>query len=111
MTEAHQTSIFDFLAAKTARDQAIAHVIANGPDWHSRALQAVAALPRGWRGIGEDIRKHVMSRGVSAPHHPNCWGALIMAAHRAGYLKRAEGWQNAKAKKSHACSCPIIERV
>lgn len=105
-------TLFDYAEAVKRRDDALVRVLTNeSEDWHHTALMAIRRLPVGWKGIGEDIRKHVQDCGVSAPHHHNCWGALIMAAHRLGLIKRTDGWRNMRTKKSHARSSPELERI
>lgn len=108
MPETHPAmtpDLFDYAASVKARDAGISQV--EEQPWQARAILIIAALPRGWRGIGEDIRALVLAQ-IGAPHHPNCWGAMIMSACRSGLLERTTELQNMRAKKSHARLSPVL---
>ena len=111
VTKPSQLTMFDEEESKRRRDDGIALVADNGAGWQDRAMYVIWHLPIGWTGIGEDIRKLVLESGIGPPHHPNCWGSLIMHATRCNVIKRTGEMRNAKSVKSNASTYPVIERI
>lgn len=107
---ADQFNIFDQARGVALRDAGMARTTGLSPKWAAEAMAAIIAIPRGWQGMGEDIRVLVGDK-VGHPHHPNCWGALIMGAMRKGLLVKTGVWKGARAKASHASQYPVLRRV
>jgi len=85
------------------RDDAMDRVLANErKDWSLQVFEYVKKLPKGWVGLGEDIRFGATLHGIRQPHHPNCWGAIINALTRAGMLTRTGNMAKPTARASHA---------
>lgn len=102
-------NLFDYAESVNRREAGLAQV--EQQPWQMIALNVIRSIPIGWQGIGEDIRELVMKRGVGLPHHPNCWGALLAQAQRMRLLVRTGGMRNARGKKSHASTYPILRRI
>lgn len=107
-----QLTIFDAIESKRARDEGIDITTMNESElWRYRAMSVIRDIPPGWTGIGEDIRHKILESGIGEPHHPNVWGAIIMAATKRNWLKRTGQMQRAKAKKSHASTYPVMIKL
>ena len=87
------------------RDEGIARVTGNAPDWFAAACSVVARL-KDWEGTGEDLRMRLIPV-VGVPHTPHAWGALVMAAVRSGWLTRTGERRRMQAAKSHARSTDV----
>lgn len=112
MKPTRQIDMFDEPASRVARDAGIALVMANeAKSWSTKAIAVIAALPADWVGIGEDIRRLVHDAGIGNPHHPNCWGGLIITATRKNLIRRTGQLAPMKAVKSHARVSPILTRT
>ena len=101
---------FNSKKAKAARDEGMERVQA-----HNMAFRdAIAAfidtkLPRGWTGIGEDIRR--LWTGIQ-PHHPNCWGAICNAALKRGTLEKIpNAMRRPEAVKSHSRPTHVFRKL
>ncbi len=105
-----QLDLLDYVASVKARDDGISRVADNSFDWMAAASAVVDRIDRFWEGLGEDIRLRVIAQ-VGEPHHPNCWGALIMSATRRGVLVKTGEWRGARSKKSHASMYPVLRRA
>jgi hypothetical protein len=97
--------------AKQARDAAVKKVSDNSGDWISHGLALLGRLPRGYVGIGEEIRLRLTEMGLAAPHHHNAWGALILHGVKRGILRGTGRIGHMKMEKSHARKSEIYERV
>ena len=111
VTKPSQLTLFDEAESQRRRDEGIDLVGEKSSGWHDRAMWVIWGLPLGWKGIGEDIRKLVLESGAGPPHHPNCWGSLIMYATRCNVIKRTGEMKNARSVKSHASTYPVVERI
>lgn len=101
-----QLSMFD---ARSARDEAIGRVSSNAGDWLPAAVRAIASLPSGTEGIGEDFRK-IVARAIGDPHHHNAWGAVIKRVVALGILRPTGGYRAMKSEKSNARRSPIYRK-
>lgn len=91
-----------------ARDAGVARVAGNAGDFMAKASAIVEALPSGeW--TGEQIRARVLAHCLE-PHHPNGWGALILAAVKRGVLVHTGRSTAMAAVKSHARRTPIYSK-
>lgn len=70
--------------------------------WKEAVLGVINRLPQGWHGTGEDIRKAVYEAGVSDPHHPNAWGAMVRSAYSRNLIAPTGRWLPMLFKASHA---------
>jgi hypothetical protein len=73
---------------RALRDQGMESVEANSGEW-KHVVRGLGETWLAWQSVnttftGEDIRMFVQSMGVSRPHHPNAWGAVI-----GGIVRRA----------------------
>jgi hypothetical protein len=101
--EIHMNELFDYAAAKSARDDGINLVLENSQKWSTRAYIALAVYCKnniGAEVIGEDIRREISAQGI-IPHHPNAWGGLIRRAIKGGYLQRTGEWRSPSSVSSH----------
>jgi hypothetical protein len=101
----------DLFAALAARDEALERVLENSGPWRHEALAAVGALPPGWTGTGEDIRRATTGAGLPAPHHHNAWGGITNAAKRAGLIEPLHVWRPMTGERSHARQTQVWKRV
>lgn len=102
------SDLFDLAQARSLRDAGTASVTANAGGFMDMALGEIAALPSG-EYRGENIRAHCLCRGIT-PHHPNAWGALILAAQKRGLLRPTGRFLPATSKKSHASVQQVYEK-
>lgn len=102
------SDFFDLAESRALRDAGTASVSANASAFMNKALGEIAALPSG-EYRGESIRAHCLCRGIE-PHHPNAWGALMLAASRRGLLKPTGRYVAAASKKSHASVQQVYEK-
>ena len=77
--------------------------------WHDEAFKLLCDVI-GWGGLWPDefTASHVKSvlsspndsGGFNSPPHPNCWGALINAAAKAGLIERV-GYRPSREPSAH----------
>lgn len=91
-------TVFDAKASKVERDTALKGVLDKREPWSKQVLAAVEALPAGWHGTGEDIRR---SWNGDDPSSPNAWGAVIRQAIEKKFLIRTGRRLAMCAKDSH----------
>jgi hypothetical protein len=87
--------------AEAARDAGMAAVEQSNADWMFDALIALASLPSGTEGIGEDFR-HSVTKLIGEPTKPHAWGALIRTAIRHGVLEATGEMRAMRDTRSHA---------
>lgn len=92
-------NLFDYAASVKARDVGLADVTTHNAKWAELILAFIDGLPRGWTGLGEDIRK--LWYGPQ-PDHPNAWGAVIRVAVARKLLEKTGARQPMSAVTSHA---------
>jgi len=93
-----------------ARDMGIGTVMEGEDRFAVRVMAIVKSLPRGWRGIGEDIRLLADQHGIPRPHHHNCWGGVMFGCVKAGLLTPTGDWRHMRIKRSHARKSPEYVR-
>lgn len=96
--------------ARDARDEALDRVVSNSGDWARRASAAIAALPVGTEGIGEDFRR-LISKAVEPPRHHNAWGGVISGLLRRGVLVLTGESSHMKTERSHARKSAMMRRA
>lgn len=96
--------------AVALRDEALARVAENAGDWFGRALMVIAALERGWVGIGEDITNAVLWK-LGPPHHHNASGSLIRMAIQHHLIVPTGEYRKMRKACSHARASPVYRRV
>lgn len=101
---------FNLDVARMERDMAIAAVSGSNARWIDDAFLVAAALPSGWVGTGEDIRREV-ELVASGPGHHNAWGALIALLAKRRVLIKTGRYMNMKLKRSHARMTPEYVRA
>jgi hypothetical protein len=89
---------FDLEQSRAERDKGIALVSGNNPEFKYDFFHAIRALPKGWEGQCEDIRKDWT--GVRPTHH-NAWGACWNGAVTRGLLMRLPTIVSMTGVKSH----------
>ena len=101
---------YDLFESRAARDAAITLGAGHNLRWIDHALVAGNALPVGWIGTGEDIRRVVDAVVQPGPKHHNAWGALISTLIKRRVLIKTGVYVNMKQKSSHARSTPQYVR-
>jgi len=102
---------FDSEQSKSGRDAGMAQALAASPVFSIEAGKFIIALPHGWTGTGEDIRRAWFDGGGMKPHHHNAWGGLIHGAIVQGYLIKLNKRKPMEEIASHARSTDIYQRV
>lgn len=92
---------FDLFAGKAAKADGIASVKDHNVTWIDQGLAVIGALPVGWVGIGEDLRRIVVTR-IGKPNHPNAWGALVNTSLKRGWFTPTGHWLSPADVKSHS---------
>lgn len=92
--------LFNRSLSEQERDRVLALVSTNAGEFMSIALGELKSL-KGRQLTGEEIREHLLLRGIS-PHHPNAWGAFVRTAIRKGMLEETGVLSKMRAKSSHA---------
>lgn len=96
--------------AARRRDAGLARVEESGGDWMEEAGEELeelcACTTPGWAAPWEDFKADLLKRGLRHPHHPNCWGGLVLRAVKAGWLFRA-GYTKATSPQSHGTEMRI----
>ena len=99
------------VASRGRRDEGMDRVLQGEERFVDQIFYLITRLPVGWIGIGEDIRILANELGVPEPHHPNCWGAAINIAVKAGLLQRTNRTRQMTLARSHARSSIEYERI
>lgn len=100
-----QESHYDSGLDRKARG--MAKVMNGNKEWRQHGIDAVKALPVGWKGTGEDIR-HLVKE---LPSHPNAWGSLVSALLKAELIYPTGDYQAMKDKTSNSRKTPVYERM
>jgi hypothetical protein len=96
--------------SRDARDAGMQRVLTDEDMWAGKVITIIAGLPKGWKGIGEDIRIYADLKGIHPPQHHNAWGGIIGAAVMLGLLVPTGGWGRMTIKRSHARKSPEYVR-
>lgn len=95
--------------AKAVRDAAIEQVLENERrawrELHDKELTAFLIEKGATAFLAEDFRRWFIARGHEAPHHPNVWGAVWMAAARQGHMAKTGRYLAPQDVHSHARLC------
>ena len=94
--------------SKRRRDDGIERVLRNEGTFACNYYKIIIALPRGWEGTNEDIRK---GWTYPQPHHPNAWGAVCNGAKRYGLIVDTDERVHMTAKKAHSRITHKFRRV
>lgn len=100
----------DVVEGRKRRDEGIARVRNNNPNFHSKALEAIKAIPAGTDGIAEWYRIQV-TPSVGNPKHPNAWGAAISSLVKSGDLVPTGEYGPMTLPGSHARASQILRRT
>jgi hypothetical protein len=99
--------LFDVTISRTRRDEGMALVAGNEPDFAYEFHRYVLALPRGWTGQCEDIRQ----AWTGTRPKPQAWGACWNAEIRRGLLVELPDEVPMTASKSHARKTHLFRRA
>jgi hypothetical protein len=102
------TGEFDLYKGRARRDRGMLLVAGNNKDFGYQFLHTVIALPKGWVGQCEDIRKDWPG---TRPRHPNAWGACWNGAVKRGLLKRLPQMVAMTGVRSHGRKTHLHERI
>lgn len=91
--------------ARTLRDEGMQRAVDHAdrviPDWKLDALAYVKQYAEAnEQFMGELARRYAEARGFPPPPDKRAWGAVMMAAAKAGYVKKL-GWTTATDPKVH----------
>lgn len=98
------SDLFSFAGIKTGtmlKGEGLDAVWSHAGVWGERAYAQILRLPRGWTGMGEDIRLAVLAK-VGSPHDKHAWGALVNRAVVNGVLVRTGRIMPPRDPTSHA---------
>lgn len=71
--------MFNLQLGEAARDEGLNLVSKSNRAWMDMAMEAIAAIPKGWIGIPEDYR-FIFEDIIGPPSSPNAYGALTRLA-------------------------------
>ncbi len=100
--------LFDLATSREARDNGMALVTGHNGEFKAAFRQRILALPHGWQGTCEDIRRDWSG---PTPKHPNSWGACWSAAKRDGLLVELDEQVQMTSVKSHARKTHLHRRI
>ena len=96
------------------RDQAIAQVTGNNPEWCDQARAAfdtwLAGKPTGFEFIAEDFRLDVQN-SLPVPPTPNAWGGIMSGISRSGLIAETGQLRKMKSGSSHARRSIVYRKV
>lgn len=98
----------DLFEAADRRDAGIEEV--SRPDFIEAGLGEIRHFPAGAEITGVEIREACEDAEIT-PHHCNAWGALTMAAVRAGLLEPTGQYTRSSRAASHARAIQIYRRT
>jgi hypothetical protein len=76
--------------------------------WRSRALACLHRLA--WNAMefsADDLREMADRAGVGAPHHVNCWAAVMNHGHRLGWMQPTGHVEKSKREEAKSRLVPI----
>jgi hypothetical protein len=100
----------DLFTALEAKQAAFDHMETTERPWFDHAIEAVAKLPFGWEGTGEDVRLFLYELGVALPLKQQAWGALMHHAAKRNLVHETGEWRPMRLKESHARRTPVYRR-
>lgn len=93
---------FDLFQGQALRDLGIGRVTQASGRWFDHAMRVVMRLPRGWRGLSEDLRPIIEGQIGPPPKSTNIYGALTREAIRLGILRPTGQRRPMRLGRSHA---------
>ena len=100
--------------ARTRRDVAIRRVAANShEDWKRAAMDAVHTLARRRVTVHANDIHEYMARNHPGlqPHEPRAWGPVMLAAVKAGWLRKTDRVRQVTVTQSNAYPKPVYESL
>jgi len=94
--------------AKAMHDKIAVAEKAMRKKWFMEALKVIRKLHPANKFTGEDIR-HIVTKRLGKPHHPNVWGALIRKAFNEGYLMYTREYRPMRDPQAHGRSTPVYK--
>jgi hypothetical protein len=86
-------------------DQVLRHAPA---PWKVAALKIVESVAKRHPYFSADDVHHLAGwLGLSPPHHPNAWGALMQSALRLGYMEKTKTRIKSKRRNQHGTEIPV----
>ena len=102
---------FDLHRARGERDRGVATVTRHAQLWTKTARDLLPmVIPPGWTGRPEEIRMALLDADLPHPHHPNCWGALLLWCVKTGFLVDTGEMEQPKDPRSHARKTHVYSR-
>jgi hypothetical protein len=99
----------DLFGGKAERDKGMKQVLDRNPEWTDLALRAIACLPVGWEGSGQDIRIK-LTELIGPPHDHNVWGSLTNLAIRKKFIVPTGHYKYTRLRASHKRRIPVYRR-
>lgn len=93
---------FDLFQGQVERDRGIEQVTQGSGRWFDHAMQVVRRLPRGWRGLAEDLRPLIEAELGPPPRSTNVYGAITREAIKLGLLRPTGLRRPMRLSRSHA---------
>lgn len=104
--------LFDGEEARDARDDGMKRAMMGEAIWGAKAQRmALDAIPVGWVGLFEEIRRELTRRGLSQPHVYQCWSAFSNTLLRSGHFERVDDWGQPLGVNSHRSAYRKMKRV
>jgi hypothetical protein len=104
--------LFDGEGARDARDEGMKRAMMGEGIWSAKAQRmALDAIPVGWVGLFEEIRRELTRRGLNQPHVYQCWSAFSNTLLRSGHFERDKEWDRPLGVASHRSSYRKMRRV
>jgi hypothetical protein len=94
-----QRRLFDVDAGRAARDEALAVVGGDDPNWKDRALEACYQVALTNRMFASD---DIWRYGLDKPREPRALGPVMMRACKLGYCERTEMTRASSSVTQHA---------
>lgn len=85
-----QSELFDPVRADDRKTRGQKQVLDNSrEEWKSDVLACILEIAHKEKEfIFDDVRYRTLTKGMSKPHHPNAWGAIMRAAATKGWIKK-----------------------
>lgn len=104
-----EISLFDFLAATEARDEAVHRAGVHADDfWLAAARFALLVTATEQATFTtDDVWQTLAELGIGAPAEPRALGALVIEASRAGVIVPTGGWLESSRPSAHRRPCRV----